>query len=149
MKIFLKEFLCLTIVFLLLDIIWKGLIMNSKYLILIKEIQGQSLEFKPLATLLAYLFLIFGMYYFIIMRMKRYFDILNILSLSIPFGLTVYGVFEFTTACMLKKWDYFTAFNDILWGCFICSISSIIIGLYRKYIKEDNEILFSQNLFLS
>ena len=139
MKNYIKELICLSIVLLLLDIIWIGFVMNNHYSILIKQIQGEDLEFKPFAAILCYFVLIGGLYYFVIMRMKKNFDIFNVLSLSIPFGLTVYGVFDFTTASMLKNWDYLTAFADVLWGCFICSFSSIIVGLYRKYSLDDDD----------
>ena len=97
------------------------------------------MEFKLPAAIGCYFVLIGGLYYFVVMRMKKNLDILNVLSLSIPFALTVYGTFDFTTASMLKKWDYYTAFADILWGCFICSFSSIMVGLYRKYYTDDKE----------
>jgi len=70
---------------------------------------------------------------------------LNILSLSIPFGLVVYGVFDFTSAAMLKKWDYLTAFADVFWGCFISSFSAISLGVFRKYCGDDCQELDRSN----
>ncbi len=137
MKKFIKEILCLSVVLLILDIIWISVIMGKHYSTLIRDIQGEDLQFKPLAAILCYIVLINGLYYFVIMRMKKELDILNVLSLSIPFGITVYGVFDLTTASMIKKWDYLTAFADILWGCFICTFCSIVVGLYRKYSSDE------------
>ncbi len=149
MKFFIKEILCLTLVFLILEIICVSIIKKNKYSILIKEIQGHDMESKPFAKLLSYIVIIFGLYYFVIMSTKRNFDIWNTLSFSLPFALTIYGVFNFTIVSMIKKWDYLIVIYEILWGCFICSFSSIIVGLYRKYYKDDNQNIFSQNLFLN
>jgi uncharacterized membrane protein len=149
MKFFLKEILCLTIVFLLLDIVCVGLIKKKIYSILLEEIQGREIESRPFAKLLSYVVILFGLYYFVIKSTKRKFDIWNTLSFSLPYALTIYGVFNFRIVSMIKKWDYLIVFYDILWGCFICSFSSIIVGLYRKYYKDDNQNIFSQNLFLN
>jgi uncharacterized membrane protein len=134
---YLKELIILSLVILLLDFIWIGLIMKNHYKNLIKEIQGDELEIKILPAIFCYFVLILGIYYFVILSMKKSFNILNILSLSIPFGLVSFGVYDFTSCTMLKKWDYFTTFFDILWGCFICSFSAISIGFFRKLMGDE------------
>jgi uncharacterized membrane protein len=144
---YLKELIFLSLVILILDFIWIGLIMKTHYQKLVKEIQGEDIDFKPLPASLCYIVLIGGIYYFVVLGMKKSFDILNILSISIPFGLVVYGVYDLTSCTMLKKWDYLTTFLDILWGCFICTFSAIMVGLLRK-LNGDEQIHiknFNQN----
>lgn len=130
-----KDIFILTLVFLVLDGIWLVLVMNNHYNKLIMDIQGTPLEVSIFPAFLCYVVLIGGLYYFVVQRVKK-FNILKILSLSIPFGVCVYGTFDFTSATMLKNWDMRTAFLDVIWGTFVCSVSVLVVS----YLKEKNNV---------
>jgi len=140
----LKELALSALTFLALDGVWIGLIMSSHYSKLVEEIQGSKMEPSILPAILTYIVLVGGLYYFVIQRMSKKFDIWNILSLSIPFGLCVYGTYDFTTSTIFKKWDMTTAFLDVIWGITASSLTSIAVGYYRtccpnKNLEEEDE----------
>ncbi len=123
--------------FLILDAIWIGFIMKAHFSKLIEGIQGQPLEPNWTPAVLCYIFLIAGLYYFVISRVKS-FDLMTVLGLAIPYGLVTYGTFDFTSATMLKGWDMTTAFLDVIWGAILCSASAISAIICReKFIEDD------------
>jgi uncharacterized membrane protein len=136
MKKVLTELALAAVSFLILDGIWLAVIMKDHYSKIIYDIQGSALEANFIAALLCYFVLIGGLYYFVIMRIKT-FDILQILYLSIPFGITVYGTYDFTTSTVLKGWDLGTAFIDVAWGSTVSSITSILVLLVSSRLFPD------------
>ena len=73
------------------------------------SVQRTALNVKPAGALLCYLFLIGGLYYFIIRNHRSPWD-------AFLFGLTIYGVYETTTYAILKNWHIKTVMIDTLWG---------------------------------
>lgn len=138
-----KELGISALTFLGLDAIWIGFVMKNHFSQLVEDIQGSKMEASVFPAILTYLVLVGGLYYFVIQRMRRKFNIWNILSLSVPFGLCVYGTYDFTTATIFKKWDMTTAFLDVIWGITASTLTAITIGYYRNWcdnrnLEEDN-----------
>lgn len=131
---FIKEILIATIVFLILDFFWVGIVMRENFNKVIYEVQGHNIELSLIPSMLAYQALIGGLYYFVIKNMDKRLNLCNILSLSIPFALCVYGTFDFTAAAIFSKWNLTTVFMDIFWGTIICSTTAICVGLSREMI---------------
>jgi len=131
-----KEIAISSITFLVLDFIWIGFVMNNHFNKVVEDIQGSKLEAKIFPAILCYIVLIGGLNLFVIQRMNRKFDFLNILSLSVPFGLCVYGTYDFTTATIFTKWDMTTAFIDVIWGTTCSSISAFAVAYYRECEKN-------------
>jgi uncharacterized membrane protein len=75
----------------------------------VASVQRVAMQIKPLGVILCYIFLIFGLYYFIL-RQHR-----SVLEATL-FGIVVYGVFETTSYALLKKWEIKTVVLDTLWG---------------------------------
>jgi len=115
--------------------------MKNHFNKLILSIQGAPMEANFLAALFCYIFLIGGLYYFVINKVKS-FNIVHILILSIPFGAAVYGTYDFTNATVLKGWGFATAFMDLGWGIFLSSITSIIVVFIRSrmFSNEDESL---------
>ena len=130
MKQFLIEILISCILFTGIDSIWLLLIMKNHYDDLIMKIQHSPMEPNILAAVFCYIFLVGGLYYFVMMKTKS-FNILRILSLAVPYGLVTYGTFDFTTAAILKDWDLLTAFMDVAWGAVLCALTSLGVLFYR------------------
>ena len=133
-----KELGLSALTFLGLDALWIGLVMSDHFNKLVEEIQGSKMEASIFPAILCYIVLVGGLYYFVIQRMNKKFDIWNILSLSVPFGLCVFGTYDFTTATIFKKWDMTTAFLDVLWGITASSLTAITVGLYRSWSDDRN-----------
>jgi len=81
---------------------------------------------------MAYVCLLGGLYYFVINRIERKSDISNILSQAIPFGLCVFGFFDFINTAIFKNYDLTTAFIDLAWGITNCCITSTLVSYCRE-----------------
>ena len=86
----------------------------------IKLIQGTDIKMNLTATLLCYVFLIFGFNYFIIEQNKSVQD-------AFLLGLVIYAVYELTSRALLTKWKWTTVFMDTLWGGILFASTAWII----------------------
>jgi len=75
----------------------------------IAAVQGSPMVVNAFAAIITYVFLIFGLNYFIIRPGRSAWD-------AFLLGLVVYGVYDFTNLALLSKWQLFTALTDTLWG---------------------------------
>lgn len=107
-----------SIIFLLLDSIYLTT-SSSLFQNVITGIQRTALVLKPAGVVVCYLFLIFGLYYFILKDKRSPVD-------AFIFGLVVYGVYEATNYAILKKWPLHVTFIDTLWGGVLFSLTTII-----------------------
>lgn len=96
----------------------------------IEKVQQSPFRMNYFGAILAYVLLIFGLYWFIIKENKGLID-------AFLLGIIIYGVYEGTTKALLKKWDYKTMIIDTLWGGILMSLTTLIV--YR---------LSSMNIFV-
>ena len=75
----------------------------------IADVQRVTIQPKYLGFILCYLFLIAGLYWFILRTRRPVWE-------AILLGFFVYGVYETTNYGAFKKWRWMTAIMDTLWG---------------------------------
>lgn len=75
----------------------------------IAAVQGAPMVINMFGAIITYVFLIFGINYFIIRPGRSAQD-------AFLLGLVVYGVYDFTNLALLSKWQLTTAVMDTLWG---------------------------------
>jgi uncharacterized membrane protein len=90
----------------------------------VKVVQGSTIKMDLLATFFCYIFLIFGLNYFIIKRKRSVLD-------AFLLGLVIYGVYETTTKALFHKWSWITVLIDTLWGGILFALTTYIISLMR------------------
>ena len=114
------------IVLLILDTIY---IKNYGYLFesLIQKIQGYPIIINYNGGIIAYIFLILGLYYFIIKENKSPYD-------AFILGLVIYGVYEGTNLALLNKWSLDILILDTLWGGILFALTTFII---YNYVLQD------------
>jgi uncharacterized membrane protein len=96
------------VIMLLLDFVY--LFIFSKFFSnIVYNIQNSKLKFKILGAVLCYIFLIFGLNYFIIDQKKPLLD-------AFLLGIVIYGVYETTTYALLDNWPLSAVVLDTLWG---------------------------------
>ena len=119
-----KSYLLFSTIFFLIDTIY---LISAKILFnaQIKAVQKRDLELNFISTLLCYILLTTGIYYFAIYKK------LSIIETAI-LGLFVYGVYETTTHAIFKEWKWTTVLMDTLWGAILFSTS---VYLHKKLIK--------------
>jgi uncharacterized membrane protein len=102
------KYLLSAIIFVILDGMYINLI-KDYFNTQIKSVQGSDMKINIIATGIVYIFLIFGLNYFIIQKNKNVKD-------AFILGLVIYAVYEFTNLALLKNWKVTTALVDTLWG---------------------------------
>lgn len=112
------------IVFLLVDFVYLNFL-GGYFKNQIQKVQGTPLKVNYLGMALCYIFLIIGLYYFIIKPHRNVQD-------AFLFGLVIYGVYETTSYALLSKWSIFTVFIDTLWGGILFALTTFIINKLKK-----------------
>ena len=118
------------VVFLSLDFIFLYS-MRSVFERQVIAVQGSSIVLNVYATILCYIALVFGIYYFIIREKKSVLD-------AFLLGIVIYGVYETTTLALLKKWSYKTAVIDTLWGGTLFALTTTIVYAITKILRNMN-----------
>lgn len=75
----------------------------------IRDVQKSPMKLDMTSTMLAYVFIIFGLNYFIIRKRASITD-------AFLLGLVIYGIYEFTNMALFKEWRWSTALLDTIWG---------------------------------
>jgi uncharacterized membrane protein len=115
------RYLLAAIVFVVLDGIYLNLVKNY-FNQQIKSIQGSPIQIRIISTALTYVFLIFGLNYFII-RKHRTVQEAGLL------GLVIYGVYEFTNYSIFNEWKWTTVLLDTFWG-------GVLFVLTKKMVEK-------------
>ena len=88
------------IVMILLDSIYLNLF-GAYFKRQVKSVQGSPLELNMVGAALCYVFLIFGLNYFILKNKKSVKD-------AFLLGIVIYAVFELTSLALFKNWHWFS-----------------------------------------
>ena len=113
------KLLITAIIFVVLDSIYLNLI-KDYFVKQINLVQGSPIKIDFLAILLCYIFLIFGINYFIIQPKRSIQD-------AFILGIIIYGVYETTNKALLTKWSWLTVIMDTLWGGILFALTTYII----------------------
>jgi uncharacterized membrane protein len=117
------QYLLTAIIFVVLDGLYLNLI-KDYFNKQIKAIQGSDIKVNIIAVGITYVFLIFGINYFIIKNNRSVKD-------AALLGLVIYAVYEFTNLSLFKNWTYLTAFIDTLWGAVLFGLTTGIVYKIR------------------
>ena len=102
------------------------------YLYLIKDyfnnqitiIQGSIIKPNIIAIILCYIFIVFGINYFIIKPNHSIKD-------AFLLGIIIYGVYETTNMALFSKWKWLTVLIDTLWGGILFALTTYIVKRFR------------------
>jgi uncharacterized membrane protein len=114
----LKYFLA-AILFVVLDGFYLNLVkdyFNSQ----VKKIQGTPIKINLIYTAITYVFLIFGLNYFIIQKHRPVKD-------AALLGLVIYGVYEFTNISLFSNWSLLTVIMDTTWGTVLYALTTFLV----------------------
>ena len=117
------QYLLSAIIFVVLDGLYLNLI-KDYFNKQIKAIQGTDIKVNIIAVGITYVFLIFGINYFIIQKNRSVKD-------AALLGLIIYAVYEFTNLSLFKNWSYLTAFIDTIWGAVLFGLTTGIVYKIR------------------
>jgi len=114
-----KTFILIFIILLLVDSIYLYLFKDF-FLSQVFYIQREKPILKIYSVLLCYIFLSFGLYYFIFLSNRKSKD-------AFLLGIVIYGVFETTIFAIFNNWKLLSVFIDTLWGGTLLYITTNIV----------------------
>lgn len=120
----LKQLVLSGAMMLLLDSIYLSTFSNF-FNNVVEKVQGTKIQLNLSGAILCYLFLIFGINYFILDQKKSLTD-------AFILGLVIYGVYETTSFTLLKNWSLNAVLLDTLWGGILFTLT---VYLTRKTIR--------------
>jgi uncharacterized membrane protein len=88
------------------------------------QVQNSELKLNINGAILAYIFIIFSLYWFIIKDRKSIKD-------AFFLGLSIYAIYEYTNYALFKNWQIKTTIIDTIWGGVLFGLSTY---LYNKII---------------
>ena len=86
----------------------------------ISSIQGSPLQMNIYGAVICYIFLVFGLNYFILNSNKSVMD-------AFILGIVIYGVYETTNLALFKKWPTYIVIIDTIWGGILFGLTTYII----------------------
>ena len=103
-----KELIISALVMLGLDATYISIIKEA-YMKQIQNIQATKPNVDMVAVVICYIFMIFGVNYFIIQKKASLLD-------AFLFGIVIYGVYDATSYALFSKWSAKLAIIDTIWG---------------------------------
>ena len=133
MTIQLKHRVLSTLTLLILDGLWINFFMKDKYNKMIKNIQNSDIQVNKVFAVASYTLMVVGLNLFVLPRLDvNNINIKDCLLYGFTFGIVLYGVYDFTIAAVLKKWDIDLAYIDVLWGGFVYFAASYVLSFMNN-----------------
>ena len=123
------QYIITTIIFLAIDAIWLGILSRSFY---DQHLDAFERTINLFSAALVYLIIPLGIVLFVLPKSKQP---KKALLWGGIYGLIVYGVYDLTNLATLKDWSPTMVVVDMLWGMFICAITSLL----ATYILNRNQ----------
>jgi uncharacterized membrane protein len=121
---FLKIFAIAFPVFLLIDLIWIGVIAKNFYAKQIGALLKADVNWY--AAILFYLIFITGLIIFVINPAIAKSSLMHALVYGAFFGLVCYATYDLTNLALTKDWPLLVTVVDLIWGAFIAASVSLI-----------------------
>jgi hypothetical protein len=107
------------VLFVCIDAIYLNL-MKGYFNNQIKQVQGSPIQLNLVGAFLTYIFLIYGLNYFIISKNRSIGD-------AFLLGIVIYAVYEFTNLSLLKNWHVLTTILDTTWGGILFALTTFLV----------------------
>ena len=101
-------------------------LMRNNFQKMIMRVQNSEIKLKIIPTIVCYIILISGIYYFIIYKNSTLFE-------AFLLGFFTYGVYETTNMSILKDWNYKIGIIDTIWGGILFLLTTYF---YRLIISK-------------
>lgn len=121
-----KEWLLIligTVIIVLLDLLWLGLIMKGFY----EQIPGRG-DIRFIPAVLVWLLISAGIVLFVLPHATGW---LAALGWGALFGFILYAVYDLTNYAILAGWPVPVVIVDILWGCVLCGATSALLSFLK------------------
>ena len=102
----------------------------------VRKIQNKGYSTKAgvyVSAVLAYVFLAVGWWILVAERLNKQTTIYELLRITLPYSLVIFGVFNTTLYVMFDAWDARIAIRDTVWGISSITLTSL---LYLYLVKS-------------
>lgn len=112
-----RNYLVSFAVFLLIDMVWLGLVARSFYTKHLGYIMADKANF--FVAFIFYAIFTFGLLFFVVSPALAAQDPLKALTYGLLFGFITYATYDLTNMATLKDWPFIVTIVDLLWGTFL------------------------------
>lgn len=119
-----KAYLITLVVFLIIDVLWIGLVARNLYQQQIGFLLRE--RFNLLVALVFYAVFIVGLMFFVIHPALLRGSWQFALFAGAFFGLITYATYDMTNLATIKDWPVLITVVDIVWGSVLCGTTSLI-----------------------
>jgi uncharacterized membrane protein len=121
---FIKLFLVAFIVFLIIDLLWLGLIAKNFYRKHLGFLMSDKVNLT--AAIVFYLIFITGIVLFVVKPALEAGSFSHALVYGALFGFVTYSTYDLTNLATLKNWPLIITIIDLIWGTFLATSVSVI-----------------------
>jgi len=132
-KTILLSYLLTTIVFLIIDLAWLGVIAKNLYRKYLGNFLSDDVNWT--AAIIFYLLYIIGIFIFAISPSVEKGSAIRAIVLGALFGFFAYATYDLTNLATLKGWPLNIVIIDIIWGTFLTASVSVS-GFYIVKLVE-------------
>ena len=123
MKSILISYVLTTVVFLIIDLVWLGIVAKNLYQKYLRNLLSEKVNWT--AAIIFYLIYIVGIFIFAIYPSVDKNSASDALIFGALFGFFTYATYDLTNLATLKGWPLTIVFIDIAWGSVLCALVSI------------------------
>ena len=125
------SYILTTIVFLIIDFVWLGLIAKNLYQKYLGHYLSDQVNWT--AAIIFYLFYVVAISIFAIYPAVNKGSALTALLLGALFGFFAYATYDLVCLAVIRDWPLAASIVDMIWGAFIGSaVSGITFGFCRR-----------------
>ena len=130
---YLKLYVATLVSFLVIDILWLGLIARRFY----AKYLGYLMSAKPLwwVAVLFYLLFVAGVLTFVVLPGLHVDSVKRVLLFGAFFGLVTYGTYDLTNLALIKEWPWIVTAVDMCWGAILAAIVSYAGFMIGKFLS--------------
>lgn len=135
----LKLFAIVLPLFLVVDLLWLGVVMKNFYSQELGELarrNGAILAPRWSAAILVYLLIPGGVVLFVRPLLGENGTLWHAFGWGTLFGLVLYGVYDLTNLAVLDKWTLRMTVADITWGCVLCGTISVVMLIADRWLTK-------------
>jgi uncharacterized membrane protein len=128
---FIKLYTIAFLIFVVLDMVWLGLIAKNFYISQIGFLMRPDINW--LAAIIFYVLFIAGLVIFVIAPAVEKVSWMHALSYGALFGLITYATYDLTNLATLKNWPILVTIVDLIWGTTLGS--TVSLATYMIFMK--------------
>jgi uncharacterized membrane protein len=129
---FLKLYAIVFPIFLVIDMIWLGLIAKNFYAKYIGFLMKTDINW--IAAIIFYLLFIVGLIVFVVTPALEKNSWIAALLLGALFGLITYATYDLTNLATIKDWPLIVTIVDLIWGTVLAALVSVVSFLIASKI---------------